>query len=170
MTEPLKEYRSIQGDQQAERERKSGHVRMDKEDVQEYTKGASAGTVGCREGGHRFPTIREVGIVFEDEDGVPEGQKFAGCMIRLLRCTGCRLVGRREFWTEVDGDWECVFSKPDYTSFKKRGPNAESYLAPPGLGRMTRKQVRAAEAANLLHGQTLATIRRQIRAAAKAAA
>lgn len=143
---------SIQGEQQA----RNQWVLMSPGDVDLYIDTASREALICREAGHDFPTIAEAGIRFDFE---PDS---VGLSVRRLRCKCCGVAWRVEKWDRVgrgrNARWQQVGTS--HIEYPQPRSGEPQYLAPPGLGRITRRRMREAMATRALAGQTPAQARR----------
>ncbi|GAA1835293.1 hypothetical protein GCM10009836_12080 [Pseudonocardia ailaonensis] len=150
---------SIQGEQQQD----AGWIKASEEDVDLYVDRVSDEVLACRERGrHLFPTIRQAGIHFAQVDD-------EGLFIRRLSCTCCLLAVRVEKWEGVRRGGRTRFARVASTLEYRTGLNGEEYLAPSGRGHMTPRQIGDSVASKALAGQTLTSLRKAARDAAKAA-
>ncbi|WP_093088323.1 hypothetical protein [Pseudonocardia oroxyli] len=152
---------SIQGEQQEDRQ---GYVRASDEDVDLYVDGVSDEVIMCRERGrHLFPTIQQAGIRFAEVDG-------DGLFIRRLVCTCCDLAVRVEKWEGARRGGRTRFARVASSLEYRTGAKGEVYLAPAGRGHMTPRQIGDSVASKALAGQSLAELRKTLKAEAKKAA
>ncbi|GDY32656.1 hypothetical protein [Gandjariella thermophila] len=141
---------SIQGEQQQEQ----GPVRASDDDVDRYVDDAPDEVLACRERGrHLFPTIRQAGIEFTgvDRDGL---------FIRRVTCTCCGLAVRVERWEATKRGRHLRYQRVASDLEYRKGPDGQSYQAPPGRGRMTPRQIANSVASRALQGLSLAELRR----------
>jgi hypothetical protein len=141
---------SIQGEQQQDH----GSVRASEDDVDRYVDDAPDEVLACRERGrHLFPTIRQAGIEFTGVDG-------DGLFLRRLTCTCCGLAVRVERWEAARRGRRIRYQRVASDLEYRKGPEGQTYEAPPGRGRMTPRQIANSVASQALHGTSLAELRR----------
>lgn len=126
------------------------------QEVDEYVDNHSEETVDCRLGTHHYLTPRS-GAIFNDVDR-------DGNFIAEYQCTCCKCAYRREVWIPTGKRrgrvrWEMV----DVTTIYRKGPNGETYLMPPGTGRMKKIRVRESVVSKAMAGQSPAALRKAIR-------
>lgn len=144
---------SIQGEQQET----TGPVRAAEADIDRYVDGVSDEIIACRERGrHLFPSTREVGMTFTDVDR-------DGLFIRRLTCTCCELAVRVEKWEGTQRRRRVRFQRVASHLEYKTGEDGQTYLAPPGVGYMTPRQISDSVASKALQGQTVAELRKAVK-------
>jgi hypothetical protein len=120
---------SIQGEQQHANQT----YEADTADIEDYVASVPDEVLECREGVHRFPSIRQ-GIEFIGKDQ-------NGFYIREVRCLSCERAIRREEWisrgTGQHRRWEMLDRTLRYITV-----NGVSYLAKPHTGRMPKRKIR----------------------------
>jgi hypothetical protein len=152
MAERVTHLRSIQGEQQ----RDTGWVRADEADVDAYVEGASPEVLACRQGRHPFPPDKPstpLEFTAVDRDGL---------FIRRIRCPSCRLADRVEKWEGFRRGGRTRYRRVTVRLDYLTGPNGETYLAPPGQGRMTPRQVADSVATMAMQGQSLTALRKAL--------
>ncbi|EWM19688.1 hypothetical protein [Kutzneria sp. 744] len=153
MAESATHLSSIQGEQCHDTER----ARATEDAIDDYVESASEWVLACRERGvHEFPTIKEIGIAFTavNRDGL---------FVREVLCTRCGLAVRTENWEGFKRGRRSRFRKVSSDLRYLKGRNGERYLAPPGQGRMTPRQIADAIASKVLHDQSLVELRKSLK-------